>query len=100
MVNDVPMTTMRMPTPAQRALSRADIVGQFEELNGRRCVLAAMEGARYDRRIVGELFTKTEGGVTYPYVMVAWEGDWYRAAFDGVNPPRQPWPAGCVWVEG
>jgi hypothetical protein len=90
------MTTIkRLPVPAAPSLVRADILGQFEKIDGRRCVLAAMEGARYGRRVVGELYVA--GG--YPYVDVAWEPDWYKAIIAGEGLKRRPWPAGCVWIE-
>ena len=89
------MNVTRMPQPPVRGFSRADLLGQFESLDGRRANVAAVEGPRYDRRIVGEMYES--GG--FPWVNVATERDWWKAALMGEGLPRLAWPAGCVWVE-
>lgn len=85
----------RLPVPRQRGLVRADLAGQIEALDGRRAVVAALEGARYDRRVVGEAYVA--GG--HLYVNVALERDWWAARLAGAGIVTVAWPAGCVWVE-
>lgn len=95
---------LRVPEPRQRALTRADIAGQFESLTGRRVVLVNAEGTWFDYRAVSEVLTRRTGfgdeAVSHAYVAVQAEGAWYaKPAVEG-SPGVLLWPAGAVWVEG
>lgn len=98
--NDAVETPLRVPVPRQRALSRADLAGQFETLTGRRVVLVNEAGTWYDFRAVSEVTLRRTGfgdeALTWPFVAVAAEAAWYA---NGETVARVWWPAGAVWIE-
>lgn len=97
---------LRVPVPAQRTLTRADIAGQIEDITGRRVVLADGERTYREYRVWGAVeiraqgFQNTPAGVQrFPFVPVVSERAWWVHCLFGRAPTVLWWPAGAAWVE-
>jgi hypothetical protein len=95
MVHNGHMNAVRVPVPTQLPLSRADLCGQFDALDGRRAVAVNESGPHRNLRAVGGLYEA--GG--HVWVDLVTDGDWWAQRLTGGGLRRTPWPAGAVWVE-
>lgn len=89
------MNQVRVPVPAQPPLMRADVVGEFEPLRGRRAAISNEEGSRLGYVAASDLYV-LDG---FAWVDVVTEREWWARELLGARWNSRRWPAGAVWVE-
>jgi hypothetical protein len=89
------MNAVRVPVPAQPPLMRADVVGEFESLRGRRAAVSNQDASRFGFRAASDLYV-LDG---FAWVDVVTEREWWARELLGALWSSRRWPAGAVWVE-